>query len=248
MSIPHVPFRWRPTSAEFNAIIDQVNDVVDGVKGDPGEPGGSLLSAYWTYNATTTSPPATGQIRTNAGLTTAWLHETDADGYTRSAGLDTINVGATLLVRASNGTSMDLTVTGTPTDAGAYRTIPISVITGSVTKGARTQVSISQVTPSPWTAIPLSTFTVANSATPMYRRLGDMVQLRGNIKDGTTGTVGATLPVGFRPPQAVEVVAFAYVGGWSYCAVTINVNGGISWSNSSTPTNISLWNIQYPVT
>ena len=111
-----------------------------GEKGDTGEPGGSILSAFWQYNSTTTAPPGSGQIRTDAGLTNLWVHEVDGDGFNRAGGLATITAAHTLLVRAANGTSMDLDITGTPTDNGTYWTFPISVISGSVTKGARTML------------------------------------------------------------------------------------------------------------
>jgi hypothetical protein len=113
-----------------------------GPQGDPGEPGGALLSAFWTYATATTAPPSSGQIRTDAGLTTLWINETDTDGYNRAVGLATITETTTILVRAANGTAMDLNITGPPVDNGTYWTIPISVISGAVTKGARTQINI----------------------------------------------------------------------------------------------------------
>ena len=118
-----------------------------GEKGDPGEPGGSLLTAFWTFNATTTAPPSTGQVRTNAGNTTLWIAEVDTDGMNRAAGLATAEAGDTIIVRAANGTAMDLLITGAPVDSGVYWTIPVSVTTGSVTKGARTQIGILSPTP-----------------------------------------------------------------------------------------------------
>jgi hypothetical protein len=113
-----------------------------GEKGDPGEPGGALLSAFWTYASTTTAPPSNGQMRTDSPITTLWVAETDTDGMVRTAGLATAEVGDTLIVRAANGTSMDLLITGPPVDSGTYFTIPVSVISGTVTKGARTMIGI----------------------------------------------------------------------------------------------------------
>ena len=65
----------------------------------------------------------------------------------RAAGLATAEAGDTIIVRAANGTAMDLLITGTPVDSGTYYTIPVSVTTGTVTKGARTQVGILSPTP-----------------------------------------------------------------------------------------------------
>ena len=120
---------------------------VAGPQGDPGEPGGSLMSAFWTYANTTTAPPTAGQIRTDTGMTVLWINETDTDGMVRALGLASISPTAKIYVRASNGTSMDLQITGTPVDNGTYWTFPISVLTGSVTKGARTQLNFLLPTP-----------------------------------------------------------------------------------------------------
>ena len=65
----------------------------------------------------------------------------------RAAGLATAEAGDTIIVRAANGTAMDLLITGTPVDSGTYYTIPVSVTTGTVTKGARTQIGILSPTP-----------------------------------------------------------------------------------------------------
>ena len=65
----------------------------------------------------------------------------------RAMGLATAEVGDSIIVRAANGTAMDLTITGTPVDAGTYYTFPVSVTTGTVTKGARTQFGILSPTP-----------------------------------------------------------------------------------------------------
>lgn len=100
-----------------------------------------MLSAFWTFNSTTTSPPAAGQVRSNAGPTNLWVHETDADGFDRSAGLATITVGTTIYVRAANGTDANYLVSGTPVDNGVWWTFPITVLTGVITKGARTQLN-----------------------------------------------------------------------------------------------------------
>ena len=80
-------------------------------------------------------------------ITTLWVAEVDTDGMNRAAGLATAELGDTIIVRAANGTAMDLLITGTPTDSGTYWTIPVSVTTGSVTKGARTQIGILSPTP-----------------------------------------------------------------------------------------------------
>ncbi|MET0786105.1 MAG: hypothetical protein ABWY25_05315 [Paenisporosarcina sp.] len=113
-----------------------------GSTGDPGEPGGSLLSAFWQYSNTAGTPPSNGQMRTNGPpITELYVNEIDTDGYNRSVGLATISTGSTILVRAANSTSMDLDIIGPPVDNGTWWTIPVSVLTGTVTKGSRTQLN-----------------------------------------------------------------------------------------------------------
>jgi hypothetical protein len=46
-----------------------------------------------------------------------------------------------VLIRAANGTAMNLEITGPPVDNGTYWTFPVTVLEGTVTKGARTQVN-----------------------------------------------------------------------------------------------------------
>jgi hypothetical protein len=113
---------------------------VPGPQGDPGEVGGSLLAAFWTFNPTTTAPPAVGQVRSNAGNTTLWVHKTDTDGFTRTAGLATVAVGNLVYVRAQNGTALNLSITAIA-DSGTYMTFTTTVVSGTLTKGARTQLN-----------------------------------------------------------------------------------------------------------
>lgn len=112
-----------------------------GPQGDPGAAGGAILAAFWQYASQTVAPPGSGTMRTNSPITQLWISETDTDGFVRTVGLGQVAVGSQVLVRAANGTSMDLLVTGTPTDNGTYWTFPVSVTSGSVNKGARTQIN-----------------------------------------------------------------------------------------------------------
>jgi hypothetical protein len=64
----------------------------------------------------------------------------------------------------------------------------------------------------PWRPLPLAAgFLNYHTAWPeaQYRRVGDVIQLRGLVKRTTftTGTV-ATLPVGYRPPYAILTQAW----------------------------------------
>lgn len=114
----------------------------EGERGDPGPAGGSTISAFWQYSSTDTPPPGGGQLRTSADMRTLWVNEIDTDGFNRSAGLATIAVGTTLLVRGANGGTADWEVTGTPVDSGSYWTFPITVLNGNVSEGTRVQLNV----------------------------------------------------------------------------------------------------------
>ena len=107
----------------------------------PASPAGRCCRRSGRFATNTSAPPSNGQIRTNAGNTLLWIAELDTDGYNRAVGLGTVTPTSTILVRAANGTAMDLQITGAPVDNGAYWTFPVSVISGTVTKGARTQLN-----------------------------------------------------------------------------------------------------------
>jgi hypothetical protein len=80
---------------------------------------------------------------------------------------------------------------------------------------------------SPWTNLGSST------QDAQYRLVGDMVQLRGKIKGGTTGSRAFALPEGFRPPTNLTIPATYYWypqgGGGTPDAATLLVidNGAV---------------------
>jgi hypothetical protein len=117
-----------------------------GAQGDQGEAGGSLLSAFWQFSNTTTAPPAAGQLRSNSTNTTVWVHKTDTDGFDRTAGLASIQVGNLIYVRSTNGMALNLTITAIA-DSGTYMTFTTTVASGTANKGARTQLNFVLVPP-----------------------------------------------------------------------------------------------------
>lgn len=53
-----------------------------------------------------------------------------------------------------------------------------------------------------WTAVSFQNSWVNGSSQPaQYRKIGDVVHLRGHIGGGTLSTTAFTLPVGYRPPN-----------------------------------------------
>lgn len=67
-----------------------------------------------------------------------------------------------------------------------------------------------------WTAPTLTNSWVnygGSESTAGYRKIGDRVELRGLIKDGTLAAAAFTLPTGFRPPNNVHFPAHCRGGG-----------------------------------
>lgn len=93
------------------------------------------FTAFWSYNVATTAPPATGQIRTNVGNTTVWVHKTDADGYDRGSQFTMLSAGVNLALRDTVGATLNLRSTGAPVDSGTYYTIPVTVVSTVGTVG-----------------------------------------------------------------------------------------------------------------
>jgi hypothetical protein len=57
-----------------------------------------------------------------------------------------------------------------------------------------------------WLSLPLVSPWIATGGTLVqYRKQGNIVRLRGLITGGTTGTQFATLPVGYVPPQPLQL-------------------------------------------
>lgn len=116
----------------------------EGPAGPPGPTPTGLMKmmSFWQYSATAGLPPATGQLRTDSPITTLWISETDTDGYVRAPSLADIAVGDVMLLRGTNGMTLDLRVSGPATDEGTYRAFPVTVIAGVENKGVRTQVTV----------------------------------------------------------------------------------------------------------
>jgi hypothetical protein len=76
--------------------------------------------------------------------------------------------------------------------------------------------------PTAWTAVTFSggwSNNVAPYQTAQYRKIGDLVYLRGSIDGGTLGGVAFTLPVGFRPPADIIQAVDTGAGSTTYVEV-----------------------------
>lgn len=105
-------------------------------------------------------------------------------------------------------------------------------------------------TPTAWVPLSLLNGWVSHVATPAYRKIGDIVYLRGNVKNGTDGSNMFTMPAGVRPIDTVEVVVFAYYIYWDFSTVTIRPTGETSAKyHTGTPpslaANLGLWQVFY---
>lgn len=65
--------------------------------------------------------------------------------------------------------------------------------------------------------------------TCQYRKIGDIVYLRGVAKSGSSGTVAFTLPVGYRPPLALEI---ASMGATVFARFAVNPDGTVIFYGS----------------
>lgn len=72
---------------------------------------------------------------------------------------------------------------------------------------AATVAAVTAVTT--WTALTYTNSWVdygAPNQVGQYRKIGDIVYLRGVVKNGTLNTAAFTLPAGFRPPATVRMI------------------------------------------
>ena len=63
--------------------------------------------------------------------------------------------------------------------------------------------------------------------TMQYRRVGDRVEFRGQIKSGSSGTVAFTLPEGFRPPAEIPLTISSFSAGPVEGALVVEVDGSV---------------------
>jgi len=97
--------------------------------------------------------------------------------------------------------------------------------------GAPVANQLNGIAPTVWTALPLSNSWVPDAGSPVqYRKIGDIVYIRGIARNGviTTGTIGATLPTGFRPPQNGQLMTISHNGtSWLLAELDIITDGTI---------------------
>lgn len=68
---------------------------------------------------------------------------------------------------------------------------------------------LASLLPTPWTDVTFQNSWVNFGGTRQdvqYRKVGDLVEVRGAMKDGTNNTTAFTLPAGFRPPADMDFI------------------------------------------
>lgn len=93
-----------------------------------------------------------------------------------------------------------------------------------------------------WTALTLLNSWVnfgGSQQTAQYRKVGDVVQVRGLVKSGAANTVAFNLPAGFRPPADLE---FPIVGAAAaaFAAVGVLVGGNVTIFTAGATTDIAI--------
>jgi len=66
---------------------------------------------------------------------------------------------------------------------------------------------------------------------PQYRKVGDCVEIRGTVMNGTIGATVFTLPVGFRPPAGLSMPA---TGGTVVGELVVSSAGDVLFQSGST--------------
>ncbi len=155
-----------------------------------------------TVTASSTDIPSTPTKSTGASMQAA----EDSGGVQREAA---VNIGATSDPVGSRGTNILINSTYSGVGSG-FAQIRVEAIPAT----GVTEIILVADRLGPWTAVPASAANWGNFGgafqTVQYRKVGDMVQLRGEA--GSTGanaanSVVTTLPVGFRPPATLQWIA-----------------------------------------
>jgi hypothetical protein len=177
----------------------------------------------------------------------------------------TIDVAGNYLPPSKN----EAILTTSPSAGSHTFTIRVTRGTGTGTLQARFALSIEDVgpmagapltmtiPPPPWTTLPLinNWTAVAGNVPNQYRKVGDMVQVRGYIAHLTAPTPSggvqiAMLPAQHTPPYLTPVTVGYQAAGQSYAVTTLNVmpDGGILYYGSTLAISYMIWDFDFSVT
>lgn len=112
-------------------------------------------------------------------------------------------------------------------------TVPVTGSEISATAfGAPVANALNAIEPTAWTNVTFQNGWV-NFGAPyqnvQYRKIGDIVYVRGMMKSGTINQIAFTLPAGFRPPAEVYLPTTSNAGSPTdtYATVTARIDGGM---------------------
>jgi hypothetical protein len=97
--------------------------------------------------------------------------------------------------------------------------------------------------PGEWTAVTFTNSWVdfgAGYQAVQYRKVGDMVELRGTMKNGTLGATAFTLPAGHLPPAYIPFTCPNSAGTHIVAYVTVDATGQVAVSNFGGVTNADI--------
>ena len=181
-------------SVTFNAIAGHTYKTTVFINLQAGAAGAGVFHTY-IANASNGVLAASlmGLINNETKSTTPIIVETGLSGTT------TRKAQVALSFQAAGGTSMVVN------DAARNAYIIVEDITPATADGLATA----------WTAATFQNGWINYPAAQpaQYRKLGDMVQVRGMIKSGTYAQTALNLPVGFRPPNDMQFPLKEYGAG-----------------------------------
>ena len=97
-----------------------------------------------------------------------------------------------------------------------------------------------------WTAVTFTNSWVNLGPQPaQYRKIGDIVYVRGQISGGATSSSAFTLPAGFRPPLTLDLPLIAFSGGPVVALAGVGATGAFAVWTAATG-NVSI-NCQFSV-
>jgi len=125
--------------------------------------------------------------------------------------------------------------------------LPANLANGDLINETWVDAVVDTITPTAWTAVTFQNGWSNLVGLCQYRKVGDMVQVRGIIKGGTSGSVAFTMPVGFRPPQTVRFPISSALGDASGLpsATVSGIDGTVTLSNTSNTGNTAVDGVQF---
>lgn len=244
-------------TSDHNAVVDVLSDHETRIAGLQGVQGNYLLNSG--QNTITVANPSGYSehvvIPSGTRDSSVYIH-TVTYGGKQTFALDTFGQ---LRIGAAQDSTVPAEIAGSSVSQSAdltrWRVSPGGTLLARV--GFDGTIYAPNITPGPWTTLTLNSGLVANTssgATPSYRLVGDMVQLKGNVAkssgDFTSSpvTIGS-LPTGFRPAAlSYSIVATNFVSGYAWGRLQIGSDGNMQVyfaSGSFNPTWFSLDTIAF---